>query len=241
MSHKPQVSSCSRSTSADLSIIVPVLGEHATIHATLAHLQGLAFSGQRQIIIVDGAADGATIAGIHRPEVTCVAGPRGRAVQMNTGAALAGGRVLLFVHADTFLPPRALDLAMAAMENQGAAAGAFGLGIDADRPAYRLIETMANWRSRYCGLPYGDQAVFVKKNVFDALGGFRPMALMEDVDLMRRLNKAGRRVVLIPDRVATSARRWEKEGIVYTTLRNWMLLALFLSGVAPERLVRWYP
>lgn len=224
----------------DISIIVPVLGEQALIAATLDHLEGLAFQGRREIIVVDGAADAGTIARIARAGVICTASPAGRGIQLNKGAALARGRILLFMHADTRLPGPALKLVATAVDGKHAIAGAFSLGIASHRPAYRRIEAVANWRSRRLGLPYGDQAIFVKKAVFDALKGFKPIPLMEDVDLMRRLNRTGGRIVLLAAKVATSARRWEKEGIVYTTLRNWMLLALFTAGVKPQRLVRWY-
>jgi rSAM/selenodomain-associated transferase 2 len=230
-----------RPPSADLSIVVPVLGEKALIRQTLDHLQNLAINGRREIIVVDGDRRAGTIAALDRPGVTGVTSPTGRAIQMNAGAAIASGRVLVFAHADTRLPPQALSLIMAAIDRRQAAAGAFGLGIASDRPGYRLIEAAATWRSRSLDLPYGDQAIFVKKNVFRALDGFRPIPLMEDVDLMRRLKKTGARIVVLSEKVATSARRWEKEGPVYTTLRNWALLTLFLAGVPPERLVRWYP
>jgi len=224
----------------DLSIIVPVFNEQALINGTVDHLQRLAFNGRRQIIVVDGAADAGTIAAICRPGAICATSVKGRAIQMNTGAAIAAGRILLFAHADTRLPARALPLVMDAIDRQGAKAGASALAIAAPGPAFRLIEAVANARSRLLKLPYGDQAIFIARDLFESLNGFKPIALMEDVDLMYRLRQAGTPISVLRHKVATSARRWKKEGIVYATLRNWTLLLLFSCGVNPQRLAPWY-
>jgi hypothetical protein len=119
-------------------------------------------------------------------------------------------------------------------------AGAFDLGIDSHRLAFRVIEKIACWRSRLTRIPYGDQAIFIRRDYFRSMGGFQDIPIMEDVDLMRRIKKKGGKIHILRDRVKTSARRWEKEGILYGTLRNWLLVSLFCAGVKPERLARFY-
>jgi len=165
---------------------------------------------------------------------------RGRARQMNKGAVHAGGKILLFLHADTLLPEGALQRISALMEKGAVVAGAFELGIDSARPVFRIIEKAASLRSRILRIPYGDQAIFIRKDYFRALGGFREIPLMEDVELMRRIKKAGDRISIIPEKVKTSPRRWEKEGILFCTLRNWTLISLYFLGVSPERLAKFY-
>jgi rSAM/selenodomain-associated transferase 2 len=159
---------------------------------------------------------------------------------MNAGAAAARGAIYLFLHADTRLPAAALLHVRHALTSPGVAAGAFRLGIDAPAKAYRVIEAMVSLRSRFLQMPYGDQAIFIKSGEFHRLGGFREIPLMEDVDLIQRLKKAGKRIVILPQRVRTSPRRWEKEGIVFCTLRNWALMTLYLMGWPPERLAAYY-
>jgi hypothetical protein len=126
------------------------------------------------------------------------------------------------------------------MENGEVVAGAFDLGIRSGRPVFRLIETAASLRSRITRVPYGDQAIFIRKDYFHATEGFREIPLMEDVELMRRIRKAGDRISIIPERVRTSPRRWEKEGVLFCTLRNWTLITLYFLGVPPEKLARFY-
>jgi len=159
---------------------------------------------------------------------------------MNLGASLAEGDILIFLHADTFLPPDALELIETAMEDRSCTAGAFDLAIDSDRPAFRLIEKVASFRSRITRIPYGDQTIFIRNRDFRDLGGFNNIPVMEDVEFMQRIKKRKGKICIIGRAVLTSPRRWEKEGIVYTTLRNWLLLCLYLCGVKPERIVRFY-
>jgi rSAM/selenodomain-associated transferase 2 len=159
---------------------------------------------------------------------------------MNAGALLAGGEVLLFLHADTELPPDGLTRICSVIRDKGCVGGSFDLGIRSDRLCFRLIESAASLRSRMTRIPYGDQAIFLRRDYFRGLGGFRELPLMEDVDLMRRLRRSGGRIHIIRGKVKTSARRWESEGVLYCTLRNWMLMFLYLLGVSPERLARFY-
>ena len=165
---------------------------------------------------------------------------KGRGNQMNLGASLADGEILIFLHADTILPPDAMELIETAMEDSSCIAGAFDLAIDSEKPAFRLIEKAASFRSRMTRMPYGDQTIFIRKRDFRELGGFRDIPIMEDVEIMRRIKKRKGKICIIGRAVRTSPRRWEKKGIVYTTLRNWLILALYLFGVRPEKLIRFY-
>lgn len=224
------------------SIIVPVFNEGADINQLVEHARTLANSSglSAEILVVDGDPEGKTIASIGDREVVTTLGIKGRGYQMNAGAALAKGEILLFLHADTRLPDDALSLIDAVCGRSASAAGAFDLAIDSPRPVFRLIEKAASLRSRLTRIPYGDQAFFFSADYFRQLGGFAGIPLMEDVEFMRRIKKRRDRIVFIDRPARTSARRWEKEGILKCTLRNWCLLTLYLFGVAPGRLVRFY-
>ena len=225
---------------ASFSIIIPVLHEEAAIGGALGRIRGLAGGDEAEIIVVDGDPAGGTLGAISDGAVTTLLSERGRGKQLNRGAEAATGEVLLFLHADTVLPPEALGQIERLLRDGAIAGGAFDLAIDSPRPVFRLIERVASLRSRLTRIPYGDQAIFLRRDCFRTLGGFREIPLMEDVDLMRRLRKSGRRIAILTACVVTSARRWEKEGALYTTLRNWLLVSLFLLGVDAGRLARWY-
>ncbi len=139
---------------------------------------------------------------------------------MNRGAALATGDVLLFLHADTLLPSNAFALIRAAMNDKGVVGGAFDLGIISRRKIFRITETYVFFRTRLTRIPFGDQAIFIRRDFFEKIGGYRELPIMEDVDLMKRIRKRGDRIRIIHAKALTSARRWEREGIMYCTLRN---------------------
>lgn len=224
------------------SLIIPVLNESAAINDTVRHLQCLTDAPRlsAEIIVVDGDPQGKTIAAIKDDQVITAVERAGRGCQMNRGAALAGGEILVFVHADTRLPDDGLTLMDAACGHPARGAGAFNLAIDSARPVFRLIEKTASLRSRLTGIPYGDQAFFFAANYFREIGGFPDIPLMEDVEIMRRIKKRGDRIVFIDRTVRTSARRWEKEGVLKCTLRNWCLISLYLAGVSPGKLAGFY-
>jgi rSAM/selenodomain-associated transferase 2 len=159
---------------------------------------------------------------------------------MNAGAAAACGEILIFLHADTTLPDNALEKINQAMQNLDYVGGAFDLKIDSDRLFLKYISTRASLRSRRNRIPFGDQAIFIRKKYFDQIGGYKEIPLMEDVDLMRRIKKDGKKIVILPDKVTTSARRWESEGAFYATMRNQILLRLFYLGVSPHKLAKYY-
>jgi len=223
-----------------ISVVVPVFREAETINSLILTLKELAQGGSLEIIVVDGSPEAETVRAIDDDGVIRKVSGRGRGRQMNGGASCASGEVLLFLHADTRLPSGALGHVRSCLGDSQIVAGAFDLGIDSKRWGFRVIEYVASVRSRLTRIPYGDQAIFIRRNYFEALGGYRDIPLMEDVDLMRRIRKKGDRICFISQRVRTSPRRWEREGILYTTLRNWTLVTLFLFGVEPERLVRFY-
>jgi rSAM/selenodomain-associated transferase 2 len=220
---------------AGLSVVIPALNEAAVLGRTLDGLP----AGVGEVVVADGGSTDATreVARAHGARV--VTGAVGRGPQMNAGAAAAGGSVLLFLHADTALPARAPERIAAALADPAVVGGAFRLGIASDDRFLKLVAGAANLRTRLTGVFYGDQAPFVRRAAFDALGGFPPFPVMEDVAFGRRLKRLGR-VVLLEAPVATSARRWERENPLFTTARNTALLSLFLLGVSPRRLARWY-
>ncbi len=193
-----------------------------------------------EIIVVDGGG-GDTIQAIDREDIVTIQSGRGRGLQMNRGAAVAKGDILLFLHADTFLPEDGIRKIVDVLSQARYIGGAFDLGIDSDHWFVKATEKVGTIRSRITRLPYGDQAIFIRKAFFDTIGGYKHIPLMEDVDLMRRVKKGGGIIRFIPDRVMTSARRWENEGPYFGMFRNWLLISLYFLGVPPDRLARFYP
>ena len=220
--------------------MIPVLHESAVIRPFVRRLRALPAPGPVEFLVVDGAPEADTLAALGSADAVLLRSPRGRGVQMNAGAARASGDILLFLHADTRLPRNAFWAIAHAMADSRIAGGAFDLAIDSPRPIFRVMERIASRRSRLTRIPYGDQAIFIRRSVFAALGGHREIPLMEDVDLMARLRRSGRRIHILPNRVRTSPRRWERDGVILGTLRNWTLVTLYALGVSPERLVRLY-
>jgi rSAM/selenodomain-associated transferase 2 len=230
----------SRNSNPSISVIIPVLDEAQGINDVIAHIRSQAAVDAVEIIVVDGDPAGGTIRAISHPGIITAVAEKGRGSQMNCGAIRATGHILLFLHADTFLPPNALARIRNCMEVTRHAGGAFDMGIDSERKVFRITERYVAWRTRLTRIPFGDQAIFVRRDYFERIGGYRDIPIMEDVDLMRRIRRRGDAICIVPEKVMTSARRWEKDGIVFGTLRNWMLQALYCCGVSPERLARFY-
>jgi rSAM/selenodomain-associated transferase 2 len=222
------------------SFIIPVYRETEIINSTIDYLICLQKFAGAEVIVADGDPQGSTLKQISNTGVKKILCPKGRARQMNCGAAKASGDILIFLHADTRLPENALKKIDTILEDKAIVGGAFDLGIDSDRFAFRIIEKMASWRSRLTRIPYGDQAIFIRRDYFLALSGFKDIPLMEDVELMQRVRRNQGKIFILKEKVKTSPRRWESEGIIYCTLRNWLLITLYLSGVKPEKLVRLY-
>ena len=219
---------------ARLSIILPVLNEASGIAATLAALRPLA----AEIIVVDGGSDDATPVIAQGLADQVIKAPRGRARQMNAGAAVARGDILLFLHADTLLPVGADQSIIAALA-AGAALGRFDVRITGESLWLPLIAALMNRRSRLTGIATGDQAIFVRRAAFAALGGFPAQPLMEDIELSRRL-KAQSPPACLRERVLTSGRRWEKHGVLRTVLLMWSLRLRYFFGADPQTLARAY-
>lgn len=222
------------------SIVIPVLNEGDRINALIEHLHNQGFESSYEIIVVDGDPQGGTVKAIQSEDVVTITTEKGRGRQMNAGAAMSSGDILIFLHVDTILPDGALNKISRALDKQDYVGGAFDLKIDSDRLFLKYISVRASLRSRWNRIPYGDQAIFMRKQYFDRIGGFKDIPLMEDVDLMRRIKKDGRKIHILPDKVTTSARRWQRDGALYTTVRNHILVVLFRLGVSPDRLAKYY-
>ncbi len=225
----------------ELSVVIPVLHEGEAIRNVLEHLATVAGSVFYEVIVVDGSPQGSTLCYLpQKHHIRGILSQPGRGTQMNAGAALAQGQVLLFLHADTELPHQALQHILNMLQSNTVVAGAFDFAIDSPRRSLNWISRGASWRSRATCIPYGDQAIFMMRDTFERLEGYADFPILEDVDLMRRLKHKGGTIGIICDRVLVSARRWEQEGIIFCTLRNWLLLFLYYLGISPHHLAQWY-
>lgn len=223
---------------ATLAVIVPVLDEAAGITATLQALTPLRKRGV-QVIVCDGGSADETVARAAPWADLVLAAPRGRARQMNAGAQRADAEVLLFLHADTRLPPQADTLVLQALADTGREWGRFDVQIEGRSAGLPVVARLMNLRSRLSGIATGDQAIFVRRAALQAVGGFPDQPLMEDIELSRRLKRRGRPVCL-QARVVTSGRRWDRQGLCRTVLLMWQLRWLYARGASPEQLARRY-
>ena len=222
------------------SVVVPVINEAERINGLIEHLGSLDLSESIEIIVVDGDPAGPTIKAVADDDVIVALSDKGRARQMNRGAQLARGEVIMFLHADAQLPPNALAAVWSVLEDDRCVGGAFDLDVDTKNIVIRCIAAISNFRNRLTRVPFGDQAIFLRRDYFNDIGGFRDIGFLEDVELMRRIRKRGDRIRILPEQVTSSARRWEKEGVVFCAIRNAFVLALFGLGVSPQRLTRFY-
>jgi rSAM/selenodomain-associated transferase 2 len=221
-----------------LSIIMPVLDEGEGIAATLDALGDLRALGV-EVIVVDGGSRDATIQRARLRTDRVLSAPRGRGLQMNAGAAKAMGDVLLFLHADTRLPRHADLVVLTGLERSGRAWGRFDVKIEGRSLLLLLVGWLMNLRSRLTGIATGDQAIFVQRDTFQAIGGFAEIPLMEDVALCKRLKRVSRPLCLC-ERVVTSGRRWEKNGVLNTMILMWRLRLAYFFGADPKELARQY-
>lgn len=220
-----------------ISVIIPVLNEEKLIAESLSALE---LTADEELIVVDGGSEDTTILTAQEYTNKVFSAKRGRGHQMNLGAQRATGDVLLFLHVDCRLPREGFKVIRDAISDERVSAGAFDLAIDHPGLRYRIIEAGANLRSRLTSVPYGDQGMFMKRKVFDRLEGFSDMPVMEDVEMSLRLKNMGR-IAFVRPPLKTSPRRWQKEGPVFTTVRDWaMAISYTLFGVSPERLVKYY-
>lgn len=231
--------------SETLSIIIPVLNEAPQIQHTLGRLQHQTKGAQGvEIIVVDGGSSDGTVDIVKTHNTTLIMSPPGRAQQMNAGAAIASGDILLFLHGDTQLPDRFITRIRQTLpgplaEPNTPIAGAFSLKIGGEQRGLRLVEWGVRWRSQQFNLPYGDQGLFVRREAFEALGGFPELPIMEDFEFVRQLQRQGR-ITILPEAVTTSARRWQTLGIWRTTALNQLVVLGYLLGIPPTTLRRWY-
>lgn len=221
-----------------LSIIVPALNESAAIVAALSTLAPLRARGA-EVIVIDGGSSDDTMALAKPLADFVISSTRGRATQMNAGAAIARGEVLLFLHADTRLPPQADALIHEGLSRSQQVWGRFDVRIEGKHPLLPAVAAFMNTRSRFTGIATGDQAMFITRDAFAAVGGFPEIALMEDIALSRRLKRVSPPLCL-HTRVTTSGRRWENRGVVRTILLMWRLRLAYFFGASPDDLARRY-
>jgi rSAM/selenodomain-associated transferase 2 len=216
---------------------MPVLNEGKTLRQTLNTLN---VSNNEELIVVDGGSTDDTLSVANDFTDKIFIAGKGRGSQMNFGASKAEGDILLFLHADCVLPESGFSIIRGVLKDKGVAAGAFDINIVSPKLSFRFIEFGANLRSRLTSIPYGDQGMFIKKEVFNKIGGFADMPLMEDIEISRRLKKNGG-IVFVRPPIKTLPRRWLREGPVYTTLRDWVIaLSYSFLKISPERLIKYY-
>jgi len=221
-----------------ISIIIPVLNEAGHLEEVLK--QALGFQDEElELIVVDGGSNDDTVAVAKRHTGQVVVSDRGRAKQMNAGADVANGDILLFLHADTVLSIDSCELIKSKISNDHHQWGRFDVRLSGDNKLFRIIEFFINWRSRISSIATGDQAIFVCRKLFDEIGGFPEMPLMEDIEISKRLKRVSK-PICITSAVITSTRRWEEHGILRTVLLMWQLRFLYFIGVSPERLIKHY-
>jgi len=223
-----------------ISIIIPVLNEEAALPAFLQQIKAL--EGDFELLICDGGSTDKTVEvarGYDLANINLAETPRGRACQMNAGARAASGDILLFLHADTYIGADALTSIESAMREDAVAGGRFKVKLDNPAAPYRMIGALINVRDGIFGGFTGDQAIFVRKSVFEKMGGFKEIELCEDIDLAVRLKDAGK-VIRLPLYVITAARRWEKKGLARTILLMWLIRLLFYARVSPKKLAATY-
>jgi rSAM/selenodomain-associated transferase 2 len=221
-----------------ISVIIPVLNEAALIAQTLSTLQPLRAAGH-ELIVVDGGSSDDTIALSEPLADQIIRCSRGRGRQMNGGAKIARGDILLFLHTDTLLPKGADQLIIREMEKREKNWGRFDVRLSGGHLLLRIVEWLMNWRSRITGIATGDQAIFVQRKIFETVGGFPAIDLMEDITMSKFLKKYGPPLCLW-QRVVTSSRRWQRNGILRTILLMWLLRLAYFYKTDPRRLAQLY-
>lgn len=219
---------------ATLSVLIPAFNEADRIGAVVQSIR----RPHAEVIVIDGGSSDSTRARAEEAGAQVLAWSTGRGAQLRAGAERARGEVLLFLHADTQLPVDYVDDVRAALDDPDVVAGAFSLRIDSPKRSLRFIEKGIAWRSRVRSMPYGDQAVFVRRRMLEKIGGVPAIPAMEDYEMMRRLRRIGR-IGIIDTPVVTSARRWEQRGVWRTTLVNQWCVVAYRLGVSPGTIARW--
>jgi rSAM/selenodomain-associated transferase 2 len=232
-----------------LSIIIPVYRESAIISATLHAVLDMKIPIPFEIIVSDGESPPTTLHHLQSDKtflpaapIKLISAPRGRGCQLNAGAKAAAGEWFFFLHADTRMDQKGMDLMIKVWRDHVARyfCGAFDLHIDSERKIFRMIEKTASVRSRLTKIPYGDQGIFMSQKLFEKINGFPNVPIMEDVGIMSKIKKQAVTPVFIAHPVSTSARRWEQQGVLFTSVRNWILIGLYLFGISPRVLAKYY-
>ena len=229
------LTACELSANARVSVVIPVLDDAPGVAAAVTSART---AGADEIVVIDGGSRDGTRAIATAAGARVLTSAPGRARQMNAGAAAATGDILVFLHADTLLPPRACVLARAALARPGVAAGAFGFAVPTDTRLGRIVDFAGRWRARLTRFPHGDQALFVSACTFRDLGGFPDLPTMEDWELVTRLRRLGV-VQILHEPAVTSARAWERYGLMRVTALNLAVIAAYRLGVNPRRLAGW--
>jgi rSAM/selenodomain-associated transferase 2 len=219
-----------------ISVIIPTLNEQSAISGSIKSAKK---TKGVEIIVVDGGSIDNTTKIASSLGAKVIKSSPGRSIQMNKGAKIAKGKILLFLHADTKLPSGYKDCVEKIMKGPKVAAGAFKFSLDGKAFKYRIVEFGVILRNWLFNLPYGDQALFIRKDLFKKIGGFPNIPIMEDVALLKKLRIKGK-IVIVPIPVKISARRWEKLGVIKTTLLNYLSILAFLSGIPPKKIAVWY-
>lgn len=221
----------------EITVIIPVINEEKNL---LKLFSNLIQKPEIEFIFVDGGSNDNTVNLIKKAGFKVILSPiLRRSYQMNFGAKEAKGKILLFLHGDTILPDNYDEIIINTVEKYNFIVGAFKLKIDSQKPIFRLIETLVNWRSQYLSLPYGDQGIFIKKEIFESINGYEDLAIMEDFTLIKTVKKLGK-IYITNASVVTSARRWEKLGIFKTTLINQLIIIGYSLKIKPEKLAIFY-
>ena len=220
-----------------ISVIIPAINESDGIERAVGRAWE---AGADEVLVVDGGSSDATVKLARKRGAQVLSSERGRAIQQNLGAKHASGQILLFLHADNWLEPLACSQIRDVLSEPAVLGGGFCQKIDAPQWPYRWIERGNAWRVRCRGLAYGDQAIFMRAKVFDELGGFPEVKLMEDLLLMRQFRRLAQ-PALLPGPVHVHPRRWQRRGVIRQTLCNWSLVCAERLGVSPDRLANFYP
>lgn len=221
----------------EISVIIPALNEAASIASTLEAVRQQ--KGPHEVIVVDAGSTDDTCLLAVGVGARVIASRPNRATQMNAGAAKATGNLFLFLHADTILPPNWQALVLETLSRPNIVAGAFGFEIGADIRGKRVVEWATNWRSHWRQMPYGDQGLFLRRELFEEEGGFADLPIMEDYEFIRRLRRRGK-IFTAAERAITSGRRWRRLGVLQTTFRNKLIIAGYHLGVSPSKLASFY-
>ena len=219
-----------------ISVIIPTLNEEKELPQTLAQLDRIK---KLEVIVVDGGSEDSTVNVVRAHGRQVLLSPRGRGVQLNYGARVSSGEVLLFLHGDTRLPDKFDDLIHKTIKRENCAAGAFSLKIDNPRTSLAIVAYCANLRSKYLQMPYGDQAIFTSRSIYSKTGGYAEVPIMEDYIFMQNIRKYGK-IFILDEAAITSSRRWQNLGVIRTTLINQFIVLGYNCGVQLPTLANWY-